>query len=154
MRTSTNNTRHSHEYLSTHTSSFIPFDRKRRLYSGITFAGVAGFVTYTFLEPLFVPVRSEIAMVFMYILVFDSAMVGMALGVLLPLIFPGVCLGALVGLLGVVLSSTWNAYFFPIIGAVLAGIFAIVSSRYVQLQPLGFFRHVTILILTIFAGHI
>ena len=95
------------------------------------FAGVAAFVTYTFLEPLFVPVRSEIAMVFMYILVFDSAMVGLALGVLLPLIFPGVCLGALVGLLGVVISSTWNAYLFPIIGAVLASIFAIVSSRYV-----------------------
>lgn len=93
------------------------------------FSGVAAFVTYTFLEPLFVPVRSEIAMVFMYILVFDSAMVGMALGVLLPLIFPGVCLGALVGLLGVVMSGTWNAYLFPIAGAVLAVILAIVSSR-------------------------
>ena len=93
------------------------------------FAGVAGFVTYTFLEPLFVPVRSEIAMVFMYILVVDSAMVGMALGVLLPLIFPGVCLGALVGLLGVVMSGAWNAYLFPIIGAVLAAICAIISSR-------------------------
>lgn len=93
------------------------------------FSGVAAFVTYTFLEPLFVPVRSEIAMVFMYILVFDSAMVGMALGVLLPLIFPGVCLGALVGLLGVVMSGTWNAYLFPITGAVLAVILAIVSSR-------------------------
>ena len=93
------------------------------------FAGVAAFVTYTFLEPLFVPVRSEIALVFMYILVFDSAMVGMALGVLLPLIFPGVCLGALIGLLGIVMSSTWNAYLFPITGAVLAAIFAIVSSR-------------------------
>jgi callose synthase len=105
------------------------FHRKRRLYSGFMFSGVAAFVTYTFLQPLFVPVRSEIAMVFMYILVFDSAMVGMALGVLLPLIFPGVCLGALVGLLGVVMSGTWNAYLFPITGAVLAVILAIVSSR-------------------------
>jgi callose synthase len=93
------------------------------------FAGVAGFVTYTFLEPLFVPVGSEIAMVFLYILAFDSAMVGMALGVLLPLVFPGVCLGALLGLLGVAMSSAWNAYLFPIIGAALAALFAIVSSR-------------------------
>jgi callose synthase len=95
------------------------------------FAGVAGFVTYTFLEPLFIPVGSETAMVFLYILTFDSAMVGMALGVLLPLIFPGVCFGSLVGLLGVAVSSVWNSYFFPIIGSALATIFAIISSRYV-----------------------
>ena len=93
------------------------------------FAGVAGFLTYTFLEPLFVPVKSETAMVFLYILSIDAAMVGMALGVLLPLIFPGVCLGASMALLGVALSNYWNSYLFPIIGAVLAVILATVSAR-------------------------
>jgi callose synthase len=96
------------------------------------FAGVAGFVTYTFLEPLFVPVGSETAMVFLYILTFDASMVGMALGVLLPLIVPGLCLGTLLALLGVTMSSVWNSYFFPIIGSVLAAVFAIISSRYVS----------------------
>jgi hypothetical protein len=70
-------------------------------------------------------------MLFLYILTIDSAMAGMALGVLLPLIFPGVCFGTLLAVLSVTVSSLWNPYLFPIIGTVLASIFAIVSSRYV-----------------------
>jgi callose synthase len=99
------------------------------LYSGFIFAGVAGFLTYAFLEPLFVPVGSETAMVFLYILSIDAAMVGMSLGVLLPLVFPGVCLGASLALLGVAMSGVWNSYLFPVIGAALSALFAIVSAR-------------------------
>jgi callose synthase len=103
------------------------------------FAGVAGFLTYTFLEPLFVPVKSETAMVFLSILAADAAAVGMSLGVLLSRLMPGVCLGAALALLGVALSSAWNAYLFPIVGAVLAALLSVVSARYVA--NLDFSQH-------------
>jgi callose synthase len=95
-------------------------------------AGVAGFLTYAFLEPLFVPVGSETAMVFLYILTLNASLVGMSLGVLLPLVFPGVCLGGSLALLGVALSGVWNCYLFPVTGGVLAALFAVVSARYVH----------------------
>lgn len=90
---------------------------------------MAGFLTFTFLEPLFVPVGSETAMVFLYILALNGAAVGMALGVLLPLIFPGACLGASLALLGVAFAGVWNGYLFPVIAGVLAILLAVVSSR-------------------------
>jgi callose synthase len=114
--------------------SFVSLRRKRRLYSGFLFAGVAGFLTYTFLEPLFVPVGSEVALVFLDILTLNAALVGMALGVLLPLIFPGVCLGTSLALLGVALSGVWNVYLFPAVGATLSLLFAITSARYVIMK--------------------
>ena len=94
-------------------------------------AVLARFLTYTYLEPLFVPVHSETAMVFLYILSIDSGFVGMSLGVLLPLVLPGACLGGVIGLLGCAIAGVWNSYLFPIVGGVLALLFALVSARYV-----------------------
>lgn len=68
-------------------------------------------------------------MVFLYILTINASLVGMSLGVLLPLIFPGVCLGGSLALLGVALSGVWNSYLFPIAGGFLAILFAVISSR-------------------------
>jgi hypothetical protein len=120
--------------------SLFALHRKRRLYSGFLFAGVAGFLTYAFLEPLFVPVGSEVALVFLDILTLNAALVGMALGVLLPLVFPGVCLGTSLALLGVALSGVWNVYLFPAVGATLSLLFAIASARYVNMRKRLVFR--------------
>jgi callose synthase len=103
------------------------------LYSGILSAVVAFFLTYTFLEPLFVPVGTDPAMVFLYILAINGALVGMALGVLLPLLFPGLCLGTSLALLiGTLAALTTNGFFFPVTGGVLAALFAFLSARYVS----------------------
>jgi callose synthase len=53
---------------------------------------VSGFLTYTFLQPLFFPVGLELAIVALNVLSINAAFVGMSLGVLLPLILPGVML--------------------------------------------------------------
>jgi callose synthase len=105
--------------------------RQQRLYTGILSAVFSGFLVFTYLEPLFVPVGSEPAMVFLYILCANGALVGMSLGVLLPVLFPGVCLGGALALLVAALLDMQTAYFFPAVGGVLAVLSAVLSARYV-----------------------
>lgn len=77
--------------------------------------------------------NSETALVFLYILSIYGATVGFSLGVLLPLLFPGVCLGSAFALLsGAFLQN--NNYvatqlYFPTSAGGLAIIFAFLSSR-------------------------
>jgi callose synthase len=108
-------------------------NRKQRLFSGILMAGLAYALTFTFLEPLFIPVKSDTAMVFLYVLSLYGATVGASLGVLLPLFFPGVCLGTVMTLLaGCFFQDSKfvaSEQFFPLIGGVLAVCFAFLSSR-------------------------
>lgn len=92
------------------------------------------FLTFTFLEPLFVPVGSELAVVFLYILAFNSALVGMSLGVLLPLFMPGICFGGSMALLVGAFATISNSYYFPFVGGALALVFCIISARYVDLD--------------------
>jgi hypothetical protein len=70
-------------------------------------------------------------MVFLYILCVNGALVGMSLGVLLPVLFPGVCLGGALALLVAALCDMQTAYFFPAVGGVLAILSAVLSARYV-----------------------
>ena len=105
--------------------------RQQRLYTGILSAVFSGFLVFTYLEPLFVPVGTEPAMVFLYILCIHGALVGMSLGVLLPVLFPGVCLGGALALLVAALWDMQSAYFFPAFGGVLAVLSAVLSARYV-----------------------
>ena len=114
-------------------SVFFPtsccFDSKSRYFSGVLTTVVSGFVTFLFLEPLFVPVGLELANVALWLLAIDSALVGMALGVLLPSIFPGLCFGVSSSLLiGSVMGVSSN-YFLPAVGGGLGLIGAIVSSK-------------------------
>jgi callose synthase len=103
--------------------------RNQRFFSGLVSGLFSGFLTYTYLEPLFVPVGSETAMVFLYILVIHAALVGMGLGVLLPMLFAGVCFGGAAALLvGTVLVLEYPWYF-PMFGAVAAVLGAILSAR-------------------------
>lgn len=92
----------------------------------------SGFLVYTFLEPLFVPVHSETAMVFLYILTLNGFLVGMSLGVLLPSLLPGACLGASISLLIGAFFAVSSSLFFPTLGGVLAVLFTLLSARYVR----------------------
>jgi callose synthase len=101
--------------------------RERRLFSGLLTAVFAFFFIFAYLEPLFVPIGSEVAMVFLYLLGLQGAGVGMSLGVLLPSLFPGACFGAsLVLLIGSFLSVS-NAYFVPVVGGMAVLLFATAS---------------------------
>lgn len=101
----------------------------QRLFSGTLSAVFAGFLTYTYLEPLFVPVGSDTAMVFLYILSINASLVGLSLGVLLPVIFPGFCFGSAIVLLVGCFLHLANSYFFPVVGVVCAIVSAVLSSR-------------------------
>lgn len=68
-------------------------------------------------------------MVFLYILAIYGAFVGMSLGVLLPMFFPGICFGGSLTLLALAVGALLNPYFFPLIGGGLALLFMILASR-------------------------
>lgn len=102
-----------------------------RFFSGLLTAIVSGFLTYTFLQPLFVPVGLELAIVALHILSINAALVGMSLGVLLPVIFPGLCFGAAVALLAGSLAIIYNPLYFAITSVPIGVISAILSARYV-----------------------
>jgi callose synthase len=70
-------------------------------------------------------------MVFLYILCVHGSLVGMSLGVLLPILFPGVCLGGALALLVAALLDMQSSYFFPAVGGGLAVLSAVLSARYV-----------------------
>lgn len=67
-------------------------------------------------------------MVFLYILAFDGALVGLSLGVLLPTLFPGISFGATIVLLAGSFTGIMNPYFFPIVGGVSAVVFGVISA--------------------------
>ena len=75
----------------------------------------------------------DLAIVALYILSINAAFVGLCLGVLLPLILPGVCFGISVALLGGCLGMVLNPYFFPIASLALASLGGCVSAWYVPL---------------------
>lgn len=103
------------------------FGRERRLFSGLLTAIFGFFLVFTYLEPLFVPVGSEVAMVFLYLLGLLGSGVGLALGVLLPMLFPGACFGASLTLLAGSCLGISHAYFFPLIGGASVLVFSVAS---------------------------
>jgi callose synthase len=105
--------------------------RDQRFFAGVSSSAFCAFLTYTFLEPLFVPVGSNVAMVFLYILALNSALVGMSLGVLLPILIPGICFGGTLALLVGAFFSVSYVYYFPLAGGTLGLVFCVVSARYV-----------------------
>jgi callose synthase len=80
----------------------------------------------------------ELAIVALYILSIDAALVAMSMGVLLPTIFPGFCLGVALALLSGLLSGLFfdaaNSFHlvFPISSIVLAALSAVFSVQYEQ----------------------
>ena len=92
-------------------------------------AVLAGFVTFIYLEPLFMPVGMNLAVVALWVLSINSTLVGMALGVLLPYLFPGVCFGVSLALFGGVFLSTQSSLYLPIAGGIFAAVGAILSIR-------------------------
>ena len=68
-------------------------------------------------------------MVFLGILTLNGSLVGMSLGVLLPSLFPGICLGGSLALLIGAFSTISNSFFFPVFAGALAIGFSILSVR-------------------------
>ena len=90
---------------------------------------VAGSLSFTFLEPLFVPVGMDLAVVALWLLSLNAAAVGMALGVLLPKITPGACFGVASALVVGCLMTLVQPLYFPIASGALAVVGAILSAR-------------------------
>jgi callose synthase len=115
--------------ISTLSISFLGLYRQHRFFSGVSTAVLSGFLVYTFLEPLFVPVGSDAAMVFLHILAINGALVGLSLGVLLPTLFSGACLGASLALLAGSFMVISNPLFFPSVAGALVVILGTLSVR-------------------------
>eukprot|EP00978_Attheya_sp_CCMP212_P022455 scaffold67009_cov42-Attheya_sp.AAC.5 len=90
-------------------------------------------LTFTFLDILFLGVGMQLAEVALYIMAVNSTLVGMSLGVLLPKLFPGICLGAEVALVIVSFisapASVPSNIFFPAMAGSLIAIFSLLSLR-------------------------
>mmetsp|Transcript_21042 Transcript_21042/g.51779 ORF Transcript_21042/g.51779 Transcript_21042/m.51779 type:complete len:2128 (-) Transcript_21042:168-6551(-) len=100
-----------------------------RFFSGLLSAALTGFLTFTFLEPLFTPVGLDLANVALWVLALYSSMVGMALGVLLPAFCPGLCFGASTGLLVGCYLGMASTLYCPVVCGTAALVGAVVSSR-------------------------
>ena len=70
-----------------------------RLFSGVLTALVAGSITHACLAPIFATSRLPVATAALDFLAYAAAAVGMCFGVLLPLVFPGACFGAILAVL-------------------------------------------------------
>lgn len=90
---------------------------------------VGGFITYAYLEPIFSEVKADAATVFLYIVAIDGALVGMSLGVLIPMFLPGICFGLSFVLMVECLGTIHMDYFFPIAGTVLSILSLVLSAR-------------------------
>jgi len=109
--------------------AFILRNRDQRYFSGVLSGILSCFITYVFLEPLFVPVGLELAMVALWVLSFGAGLVGLSLGVLLPAVLPGVCFGVSLSLLAGGLIGMYNVLYLPIAGGVLSLIGILLSTR-------------------------
>lgn len=103
--------------------------RKPRYFSGLLSAALAGFLTFTFLEPLFVPVGLELANVALWVLALYASMVGMSLGVLLPTLCPGLCFGTSIALIVGCFMGMSTSLYFPVVGGIAALVGAVLSVR-------------------------
>lgn len=75
-------------------------------------------MAFSFLQPLFTAVGMPLATVALYVLAFGAASIGMCLGILLPLILPGVCFGVSVAILiGFFVPAAFAQYMGIFIGA-------------------------------------
>jgi len=113
---------------------------KPRFQSGILTALLAAFLTHTYLLPMFVLMNSQLAQAALAILSFTAALVGLALGTLIPRPLSGAVLGASLALavlvpmmpfmkMGNVLGLNVSAVF-PAIGGGLALFGGVLATRF------------------------
>jgi hypothetical protein len=107
------------------------FNRDQRYFSGLLSAVLLGFLSFVYLEPMFVPVGLDLAMVALWILSIGAGMVGMCLGVLLPTLLPGICCGVSLSLLVGAFMGVSYAFYLPIAGSLFSLIGIFLSMRYV-----------------------
>ena len=111
--------------------------RKERLHCGILTALLVGFITYANLEPLLatdVDLVSEPAKVVLAILVINGSAVGVCLGLLLPFMCAGGCLGASAAFLVSMIGSSYTFWMeYPIVGPTFVAIGVGLTIGYVTL---------------------
>lgn len=100
-----------------------------RMYSGVATGVVSGFIAFAYLQPLFVPAGVELAIVALFVLSTTATFIGISLGVLLPLIFPGICFGVAVALLVGCTAAITNSLYFPVASSALGLVGMILSAR-------------------------
>ena len=89
---------------------------------------MGGALAYIYMEPLFSSVGMPLATVALYVLSIGAASVGMCLGVLLPLPFPGICFGASLTVFAAMFIS-FSSVSFMVTASVMALVFAVLSLR-------------------------
>lgn len=94
-----------------------------RLHAGLQAGVLCGSLSFIYLDPLFVSVEMDLAKVTPYILAIIATFVGIALGTLLPKIFPGASLGVVLALV----ASCFGAPYFRIIGPTAATIGVLIT---------------------------
>lgn len=103
--------------------------RDQRFFSGALSAFLSAFITFVYLEPLFVPIGLDLAMVALWVLSIGAGLVGMSLGVLLPTVFPGICFGISLSLLVGTFLSYYHVLYLPVVGGGLSLIGILLSTR-------------------------
>uniref|UniRef100_A0A7S1ZKM7 1,3-beta-glucan synthase n=1 Tax=Ditylum brightwellii TaxID=49249 RepID=A0A7S1ZKM7_9STRA len=101
-----------------------------RLASGMIVAVLSFFLTFTFLESLFYTVGIQLAVVALFILCINGALVGMSIGVLMPFLAPGMSFGLALALLVAAFLPTSSTLYFSITAPVAAVIGGIISARF------------------------
>jgi len=110
--------------------------KRPRLFSGLSTAVVAAFLSFTLLQEPLASVGLDLADVALYVLAINAALVGLALGVLLPNSFSGACFGLALLLLGGTFNTSDFSLYFWISGPVLALVGSLVSLR-LDLLPMA-----------------
>jgi len=102
-----------------------------RGYTGILTSMLCAVLTFAFVEPPFATVGSELTLAHIspYFLMMNATLVGLALGVMLPTVFPGICFGASFALFLTLLCGSTIAPF-HIIGTVLVILASIGSAKF------------------------
>ncbi len=114
-----------------HAHLFLALCSDQRYFSGILSAMLSAFITFVYLEPLFVPVGLDLAMVALWILSICAGLVGMSLGVLIPTVLPGICFGVSLSLLVGTFLQFYHVLYLPVAGGILSLIGILLSTRYV-----------------------
>ncbi|KAL7564229.1 hypothetical protein ACA910_012257 [Epithemia clementina (nom. ined.)] len=131
----------------------------QRFHCGVLLALWVGFATYANLDSLFVTdleYITEPAMVVLFLLVFHGALVGLCVGLMLPVLTAGVCFGGMIALLVCAVavsytsssssSSWWWWLEFPVIGPALVAVgAAMTTARIFQPASPFFFAIATVL---------
>ena len=100
-----------------------------RLYSGVLASIVGGVITYGYLDPIFSSINMPLATAALTMLALGAAAIGMCFGVLLPLVFPGACFGAIVAIFIVFFDPFFTIKYMAYVCPLLVGVGGVIGLR-------------------------